>query len=615
MRAAVLAVSFVLVAALALRWPIASHDVEHYVGPDEGEVVENVLEMMKRSDFDHRHRGYPGLHFYLQRVSLEARLALSSARGEGRSIQEIDRKHFYLQARRTTLVAGILAALAAFVAGLRLVSPLGAALAASLVAFSPLAFRESALVNPDLMLSLFVTFALFLALRLLDDRTWASFIAAGASAGLAAAIKYTGVFAAVPFLLAVFLESDEKSRERIAGKVFVGVVSMAAAFALVSPYTFSDLPRFFGGLGMHVGYYQASDRNGALELLGVLLTRGLGPVAGLAALAGAVAAIVTREPRRLVVLSYPLVYLVVFAFFSRAFPRHALALLPPLALLAADSAERAAARAPRFLGTLPFACLAFVMIAPSLVSSVVLSRRISRPTPAERAAEWAAAALPEGSRILQDQYTPRLDPARFRTHRIRVEERVFPGSFDWVFYSGYPPSIDTANLREVARFDPAGALGDSVLVFAVPPLESLLGVTLAADRPSADIGAGELPPFGEGWYPPSPGAYGTERLTRGESAEIYFVLAEAPGETGLRAEIALAAAVESVAVTVELNGEALSTFEVSSAEPSSVIFKLPGVHLQKGLNRLDLRLATTARLNRRHRDTALRFYRISLSRS
>jgi 4-amino-4-deoxy-L-arabinose transferase-like glycosyltransferase len=615
MRAATTLLSFVLVAALAWRWPIASHDVEHYAGPDEGEVVENVLEMMKRSDLDHRHPGYPGLHFYLQRVSLEAHLALSSVRGEGRSIQEMERSRFYRQARRTTLVAGLLAALATFAAGLRLLSPPGAALAASLVALSPLSFRESAVVNPDLVLSLFVMIAILSALRLFERRTFWSFIAAGASVGLASAIKYTGAFAAIPLLIATALGPEPKPSERSAGKALAGLFAMGAAFALASPYTFWNLPSFIDGLARHVGYYQASSQNGALELLGVVLTRGLLIPAGLAAFAGAVLALVTREPRRLVVLSYPLFYLAVFAFFSRAFPRHAIALLPPLALLAADVAERIASRAPRFPGTPALAGIALAMIAPSLLSTVELSRRIARPSPAERAAEWAASALPEGSRVLQDQYTPRLDPERFRVHRIRVEERVFAGNFDWVFYSGYPPSIETGNLREVARFETEGALGDSIRVFEVPPRESLMGVTLAEGQPSADVGAGELPPFGAGWYPPAPGPYGTERLTRGEAAEIYFVLERAPPGSGLRAEIALAAAVAPVAVGVELNGRAISGFEVSGAEPATVGLDLPPEHLKKGLNRLDLHLASRARLDRRHRDTALRFYRLSFSRS
>jgi hypothetical protein len=315
-----------------------------------------------------------------------------------------------------------------------------------------------------------------------------------------------------------------------------------------------------------------------------------------------------------VVLSYPFVYIFVLAFFGRAFPRHAHVLLPPLALLAADAAERIASRAPRFLGRVPFAAIALAMIATSLVATVGLSRRIARPSPAERAAEWAESALPEGSRVLQDQLTPRLDPARFRVHRVRVEERVFMGGFDWVFYSGYPPSIETASLREVARFETGSALGAPIVVYEVPPRESAMGVTLARGQASADIGAGELPHFGEGWYPPAPGAYGTERLTRGESAEIYFVLEEEE-TSGLRAGIALAAAVEPVAVDLTLNGEALSRIEVRSAEPETVVLDVPAARLRKGLNRLELRLASTARLDRRHRDTAVRFYRFSLSRS
>ena len=67
-----------IAATLILRWPIARHDVDHYAGPDEGEVVENVLEMIRMNDFDHRHPGYPGLHFYLQMLPAKAHMAAHS---------------------------------------------------------------------------------------------------------------------------------------------------------------------------------------------------------------------------------------------------------------------------------------------------------------------------------------------------------------------------------------------------------------------------------------------------------------------------------------------------------------------------------------------------------
>ena len=91
---AALALGGVFVVALVARWPIATHDVEHYVGPDEGEIVENVLEMIKTGDLDHRHPGYPGLQFYLQMIPARAHLKAS-----GRTIPELPRSGFYLAAR------------------------------------------------------------------------------------------------------------------------------------------------------------------------------------------------------------------------------------------------------------------------------------------------------------------------------------------------------------------------------------------------------------------------------------------------------------------------------------------------------------------------------------
>jgi hypothetical protein len=50
-----------------------------------------------------------------------------------------------------------------------------------------------------------------------------------------------------------------------------------------------------------------------------------------------------------------------------------------------------------------------------------------------------------------------------------------------------------------------------------------MGTTLPERRSSVELGAGELPYFGEGFDPPRQGAYGTERPSRGESSD-FFVL-------------------------------------------------------------------------------------------
>lgn len=587
-----------IVATALLRWPIASHDVEHYPAPDEGEVVENVLEMMRMGDLDHRHPGYPGLHFYLQMIPAWAHLAAT-----GGTIPELPRTGFYLGARRFSLVAGVLAAGVVFWIGCRLGSWWSAALAASLVALSPLAFRESAVVNPDLVLMFFVSVSLALSLRLLEARTWTSFLVAGIFVGLATAIKYTGVLSVAPFGLAWLLG---RAPRRDSLRWLAGLVVSGITFVAASPYTLLNASAFVRGLTLHVGYYQAAEINAPLELTRQLATRGVGIVAALAALAAAARALMVLDRRLLVVLGYPVSYWLVFSFFDRTFPRHALVLIPAAALLAGDSFERLTRRLPGWarLG------LGLVLVTGPLLGSIDLWRRAHRPTPADAAAEWVRSNLRPGSRILEDQHTPRLDSDTYRVRRIGVEEKVFVGNFDWVLRSGYPPGLRTRGLREVARFDNENALGDRIVAYQVPERESLMPRTFRQGQSARSLRAGDLAFFGEGWYPPAPGAFETSRLSRGMESEIFFLLDEV---SDVDAELVLGAAVESGRLAVKLNRYEISE-RVYESERESLGFELPAETLESGLNRIVLQYDGVHRLDRRHPDTAIRFYRLNLRR-
>jgi len=595
LRRGAIGTGVVVLLALLLRWPIASHDVEHYIGPDEGEVVENVVEMVKRGDFDHRHPGYPGLHFYLQRASFVA-LRLT----DGRPLSEIPEAALYLRARRLTLIAGVATAAVVFAAGLRLLSPWSAALAAALTAFSPLAFRESAVVNPDLLLGFFVALAVLAALSLWEAPTLSGHLAAGITVGLATAVKYTGAFTVVPCLLAGFLLPKQRARRTW---VLAGLAAALAAFAVASPYTFVNFSESARGMERHFGYYRESGTNAALEVLRSLAGRGLGPVGALLVLFGGMIALWTREPRRLIVLGYPAAYLLVFAFFERAYPRHALALVPGASILAASAVGT-------LRGKLLWIVTAAALAAPML-GSIELFRRALRPSPADRAFGWAQEAIPAGSRILQDQWTPRLDGEKFRVHRLRVEEQVFVGNFEWVFYSGYPPGIDVSRLREVQRFLTGDGLGAAISVHAVPERAALMGTTLPPGTSSVEIGAGELPYFGEGFDAPRPGAYGTERLSHGEASEIFFVLPEA---SHLEIALSMAAAATPVEVALELNDTSAGALSLEETEPETNAVTVKAELVREGLNRLVLRYGETVRLSRREREAAVRFYRMRLTR-
>lgn len=607
-----LALAVALGLSLLLRWPMGELDLAHYIGPDEGEMVENGLAMLGAGDFNQRHPGYPGLFFYIQMVPAAAHHLLSAARGEGKTIPEQPREGFYRVARRTTLLAGWLTAIAVYLVGRRRYGRPTAALAAALVGLSPLVFRESRVVNPDLMLMLFVTIGLGFCLRVLERPKTSSFLLAGAGVGLAAAVKYTGVVLSVPYLVAWLVCGEAR---RSFGSACLGLLVALVTFMAASPYSWLDLPAFLRGMTMHFGYYQAADVNAAGDLSRYLATWGLGIPAAVAAFVGSVWVLSKLEKPGLVILSFPMAYLFLFSFFQRVYPRHAVVLLPFFALLAARAVTGWLESRHR-IRWLPYAATALLLAAP-IYGSSRLGLAARRATPAMRAAEWIDTNLPEGSRILEDQYTPRLDSRKYRVHRLRVEEKVFAGNYDWVLHSGYPPGLPLKGLRSILSFPRAKSLGTKITLYEVPEREALMDVTLDLDRSQAVLGAGELPYFGEGWHPPSAEAFETSRLSDGVTSEIFFVLAKPAAGPLENLVVSLSAAgvvagEEVVEVEGELNGNSLFTFELQGEVPEDYHFIFPGDWLRVGLNRFVLRYGRTLRLNRRHRNTALRFYHMEL---
>ena len=599
---AVIIVTAILALVFFLRWPIASHDIEHYVGPDEGEVVENVLEMIRMQDFDHRHRGYPGLHFYIQRMAAEAQIVLF-----GVQVQDSPREVFYLLARRVSLVAGVLTGLVVFLGMARYLSLWSTVIATSLVSFSPLLFRESANVNPDLVLMFFVTLSLVLSLRLLDSRNSSDFFIAGVSIALASAIKYTGIFTVAPYVVASLLGNKEK---RDIGKFLCGGLFSAVVFVFVSPYTFLNFSEFVKGVSMHAAYYQAAELNAPLELTRQLAMRGVSIPAALLAFGTTFIALKTMDRRVLVVSAYPLTYLVVFSFFDRAYPRHALVLVPFAAVLAANGLDRLSKHLSNWIWkTL---CLA-VAIVPA-IGTIDLSRRVGRQSTTDLAASWVREKIPPGARVLQDQQTPALNSKTYKVHRLSVEERAFLGNYDWVMHSGYPPGLSTIGLRKVAHFANNNTLGSLITVYEVPDRSMLMGKHLGPDEQEFTIGAGELPYFGDGWYPPTAGAFETSRLSQGYRSELFFVLEK--GGDDLQAELILDFVSNRNQIELSLNDRNLEFLMSEDFHLGRVkfIFDLPAEITRLGLNHLQINYRSLTRLGRRHRETAIKFYNLQIKK-
>jgi hypothetical protein len=604
LRAPHLLLAAALTTSLYLKAALPGLDLAHYAGPDEGEVVENVLEMLKTGHLHQRHPGYPGLHFYLQMVPAAARYGIARLSGEASSLAGVAREDFYWLARWMTLLTGSLAALGVWVVTRREYGEGPASVAGAVIALSPLAFRVSRWVSPDLMLSLFALGSLGLSLSLRRTMTWMRFTLAGLSVGAATAIKYTGALLAVPFALA-WLGSG-KAR-RTAGRAAWGALSAGAGFCLLSPYSLIDWQGTWFGLSQHVAYYQAQGDGGAAQLAYWLLWEGLGLSAALVALSGAVVGLLRREVSVTVVLGFIASYVLLFSLFQRAYSRHAVVLLPAIGLLVARGFVAWASG-----GKKRAALVATVVLLPPLGASLRLGLAARQPTPAERAREWIEENVPSGSRVLADQMTPRLDGRRYRFDRMQVEEEIFSGNYDWVLHSGYPPGLRLTGLRRVARFESRGSLTPAVTLYQVPSREALMGLSIT-DGGLARLGAGEPEYFGEGWERAEATTWGTSVRSRGPMSEIFFVARSgAPLWAELYWAVAARAPVE-VEARLALNGLPLNTLRIAAEEPSRQGVLLPEGVVRAGLNRLVLEYPKTHRVDRRRREGAVRLYELTLA--
>ena len=142
-----------------------------------------------------------------------------------------------------------------------------------------------------------------------------------------------------------------------------------------------------------------------------------------------------------------------------------------------------------------------------------------------------------------------------------------------------------------------------------------MGKTFSQEHGEAHLGAGELSYFGDGWFAPSAGAFGTSRLSDGELSEVFFVLGDRESRQPILARFNLSSALPDSGVLkarIELNGEPVGQIEVRGERPRQQEASLPVGSLQSGLNRIVLRYGQTARLDRRHRQVAIRLFGVNL---
>ena len=412
------AVSIVVAAAVLRLWNIGA-GIPYAVGPDEPQVMNRVVHMMKTGDFNPHFFDWPTLTFYLNLVVSCLTFLAGAMRGAWSSLDQVSASDMYLAGRQFTALAGAATVALTFVAGRRWGSPV-ALIAAGLMAVIPGHVRESHFVLTDVPTALFTTLALWMALRAFERQTWAAFLWAGVSAGLAASCKYNGSVAIVMPLVVIF--GSRGGVGLMTQRTLLVLAGMAAGFLAGTPYAVLDLPAFLNDYArLAANFARERGGNPGWWIYMKHLSSNLAWPAFVAALAGLILA--ARQgvagPDRVrswVIVTFAAVYFTVMARSYQIYGRYMMPLYPVLAICAGIGVMAVVRLLPRL--RLPAmsrlvvsgVIIAFVLATP-VVNGIGFSRGLGRQSTVDLAYRWIRDHVAPGSRVIIEAGAMHLPPA------------------------------------------------------------------------------------------------------------------------------------------------------------------------------------------------------------
>ncbi|MCC7353341.1 MAG: glycosyltransferase family 39 protein [Anaerolineae bacterium] len=327
---------------------------------------------------------------------------------------------FYLLGRLTSAILGTMTVLAVYLLGKMSKGPAVGLTAAGLLAASFLHVRNSHHSVPDIAMAFFVVLTVMLAVASDCQGKRRYLYLAGLSGGLAVAMKWSAFPIAIT-LAGFGIWMQAKTRDKIAGKIpnriaLFTILSFGSGFVLGSPqilynpapYLREAINQQAAGQAGGFGTWQVDTLPGWL-FYGETLVYGMGLILVVLGLVGGLQqlaiAIRERDGTRMLLLSFPIIYFAFMGATSHYFARYALAMMPFVAL---SAAEILIALVTRFrvkrngLAQGVIVALAALAIAQPLAYSIRHDALLTRQDTRTLAKEWIELHIPAGAKIAVD---------------------------------------------------------------------------------------------------------------------------------------------------------------------------------------------------------------------
>lgn len=404
---------------------------------------------------------YPSLYIHVQSLVYGLVYAVSFIfgllRGTFIHIKDLNEATFYLWGRVATALFGTLTVYATYLTGEKIFNKKTGLLASLMLSLYLLHVDCSHHIKIDVPMGSLLIIAFYFAWGIHETSEKRYYILAGLFTGFTIATKYNGGLIIIPILLAHFLSNK---KERLSGKnILPTLFFMFAGFALASPYALAHPRNFINSILYAASYYVAGGTIGYggtfIENLWFYLNYlyATGLCSKTFAILGSLGVIVAffRHTRRdIIILSFPLSYLIFLSLFKCCFTRNLIPILPFIALLGADFSVKSIQKIVKKFShkQLSFNVLliliSLALIIGPLKRVILLDHQITQKGTRVESMEWAHSNLPKGSKIAFESFSPPLSEEYFK---IYGTETLINHNIEWYQTNGFDYLIASSTMH------------------------------------------------------------------------------------------------------------------------------------------------------------------------
>jgi hypothetical protein len=423
-RRAGIVLAAICVLATGLRVIALQYGLPAVYNPDEVAIMTRALSFGRGTLNPHNFL-YPTFYFYVLFAWVGVYLAFAWITGRAGSLGAIQRLMFtdptgiYTAGRTLGVAAGVGTVLLLYRFGARLLDRRTALAAALFLAIAPLHVRDSHYVKHDVPATLAIV-AAYLAISRIWPASRSSApasrdsIIAGAACGVAFSTHYYCVFLAIPLAFAIVQQWRARGLAPCIRQLAIAALSSAAVFFALSPFLLVEPGTAIRDItanreividrAVSAGAFAPARR-----YLEMLWGDAVGRPVALLGLAGAAGMLVVAPARAVLLLAFPVPFLI---FISNTAPasRYLNPVLPFVALFAAWTLASLASRFK--LRPAGFWAAVVLAAAPGLVAAINGERFLRRDDTRTLAERYIEANVPSGATILTQPYSAVLDTSR-----------------------------------------------------------------------------------------------------------------------------------------------------------------------------------------------------------